>query len=186
MKINKLRARFNVIMAFAALLLLCRAAAGQSDKVKGVIKGRRGAAMTVQTQDSENATVVLMPATQVLEPEGVFGKKHLGMTALVPGLSVEVKGSYNAQNQLVADTVTFNGSDLKLAKDIQVGITPTEQQVQQSQKQIKSKAQQIRQQQQLLLAEQQVSAEHAAAIASNKPAIAAPTSASANWVITTS
>jgi len=129
--------------------------------------------MTVQTEDSENVTVVLTPATQVLEPEGVFRKKHLGITALVPGLSVEVKGSYNAQNQLVADTVTFHGSDLKIAQDLQVGITPTEQQVQQSQKQIQLQAQQIRQQQQLLLAEQQESAEHAAAIAANKAAIAA-------------
>ena len=129
--------------------------------------------MTAQTEDSENVTVVLTPATQVLEPEGVFRKKHLGMAALVPGLSVEVKGSYNAQNQLVVDTVTFHGSDLKIAQDIQAGITPTEQQVQQSQKQIQSQAQQIRQQQQLLQAEQQVSAEHAAAIAANKAAIAA-------------
>jgi outer membrane protein OmpA-like peptidoglycan-associated protein len=173
MKINKLRGRFNVIMAFAALLLLCRAAAGQSDKLKGVINGRSGATMTVQTQDSENVTVVLTPATQVLEPEGVFRKKHLSMAALVPGLSVEVRGSYNAQNQLVAEGVTFHGSDLKIAQDIQAGITPTEQQVQQSQKQIQAQEQQIQQQRQLLQAEQQVSAEHAAVIAANNAAIAA-------------
>jgi outer membrane protein OmpA-like peptidoglycan-associated protein len=173
MKRNRLRNAFSIILAFAAFLLLCGAAAAQSDKVKGVINGRSGATMTVQTEDSENVTVVLTPATQVLEPEGVFRKKHLGMTALVPGLSVEVKGSYNAQNHLVADTVTFHGSDLKFAQNLQAGITPTEQQVQQSQKQIQLQAQQIRQQQQLLLAEQQESAEHAAAIAANKAAIAA-------------
>jgi len=92
MKTNRLRTAFNTILAFAALLLLCGAAAAQSDKVKGVINGRSGATMTVQTQDSENVTVVLTPATQVLEPEGVFRKKHLSMAALVPGLSVEVKG----------------------------------------------------------------------------------------------
>jgi outer membrane protein OmpA-like peptidoglycan-associated protein len=108
-----------------------------------------------------------------MEPEGVFRKKHLAMTALVPGLSVEVQGSYNDQNQLVADKVTFHGSDLKTAQDIQAGITPTEQQVQQSQKQIQAQEQQIRQQQQQLQAEQQASAEHAAAIAANKAAIRA-------------
>jgi outer membrane protein OmpA-like peptidoglycan-associated protein len=173
MKTNRLRTAFNTILAFAALLLLSGAAAAQSDKLKGVINGRSGATMTVQTQDSENVTVVLTPATQVLEPEGVFRKKHLSMAALVPGLSVEVKGSYNAQNQLVAEGVTFHGSDLKIAQDIQAGITPTEQQVQQSQKQIQAQEQQIQQQRQLLQAEQQVSAEHAAAIAANKAAIAA-------------
>jgi outer membrane protein OmpA-like peptidoglycan-associated protein len=172
MKRNRLRNVFNVILAFVAFHLLCGAAAAQSDKVKGVINGRSGATMTVQTQDSENVIVVLTPATQVLEPEGVFRKKHLGMIALVPGLSVEVKGSYNAQNQLLAETVTFHGSDLKIAQDIQAGITPTEQQVQQSQKQIQAQEQQIQQQQHLLQAEQQVSAEHAAAIAANKAAIA--------------
>jgi outer membrane protein OmpA-like peptidoglycan-associated protein len=173
MQRNRLRNAFSIFLAFVAFLLLCGAAAAQSDKVRGVINGRSGATMTVQTQDSENVTVVLTPATQVLEPEGVFRKKHLGMTALVPGLSVEVKGSYNAQNQLIADTVTFHGSDLKIALDIQAGITPTEQQVQQSQKQIQAQEQQIKQQQHLLQAEQQVSAEHAAAIAANKAAIAA-------------
>jgi OmpA-OmpF porin, OOP family len=95
------------------------------------------------------------------------------MTALVPGLQVEAKGSYDAQNQLVADTVTFHGSDLKTAQDIQAGLAPTEQQVQQSQEQLQEQEQQIQQQQTQLLAEQQASAQHAAEIAANKAAIAA-------------
>jgi len=173
MKINRLTAVFNVILIFGAFLLLCGAASAQTDQVKGVINGRSGGTMTVQTQDSENVTVILTPATQVEEPEGVFRKKHLSMTALVPGLPVEVKGAYNAQNQLVADTIKFKGSDLKTAQDIQAGITPTEQQLRQSQKQIQAQEQQIQQQQQLLRSEQQVSAEHAAAIAANNAAIAA-------------
>jgi OOP family OmpA-OmpF porin len=180
MKKNKGGIAFDFILAFATLLLLCGVAAAQDVKAKGVINGRRGATMSLQTQDSENVTVLLTPDTQVLEPEGVFRKKHLAMTALVPGLSVDVKGSYNAENRLVADTVTFRGSDLKTAEDIQAGITPTEQQVQQSQKQIQqnqkqiqAQKQQIEQQQQQLAAEQQASAEHAAEIAANKAAIAA-------------
>ena len=39
----------------------------------------------------------------MLEPEGAFRKKHLSMTALVPGLAVEAKGSFNDKHQLVAD-----------------------------------------------------------------------------------
>src|SRR5271169_546208 len=148
MKNNKMRNALKLGLTFAAFLLLCGVAAAQNDQVKGVVNGRSGATMTVQTQGSGNVSVVLTPATQVLEPEGVFRKKHLAMTALVPGLSVEVKGSYNAQNQLVADTVTFHGSDLKTAEDIQAGLTPTEQQVQQSQQQIRAQEQQIQLQQQ--------------------------------------
>src|SRR5580765_8987763 len=102
MESKKMKTSIIVVLAFEAFLLLCCiAVVAQSNNVKGVINGRNGATMTVQTQDSGNVIVVLTPATQVEEPEGVFRKKHLSMTALVPGLSVEVKGSYNAQNQLV-------------------------------------------------------------------------------------
>jgi hypothetical protein len=112
MKQNKMTAAISVVLVFEAFLLLCCIAVAQSNKVKGVINGRSGATMTVQTQDSGNVIVVLTPATQVEEPEGVFRKKHLSMTSLVPGLAVEVKGAFNAQNQLVADNVTFRGSAL--------------------------------------------------------------------------
>ena len=82
-----------------------------------MIDGRSGATMTVKTQDAGNVVVLLTDSTQVEEVEGGFHmrKKQMGMTALVPGLPVQVKGSYNAQNQLVADSVKFKGSDLKTA-----------------------------------------------------------------------
>jgi OOP family OmpA-OmpF porin len=173
MKNETVKSAFNLILVFGAFLLLCSIAVAQSDQVKGVINGRNGSMMTVATQGSGNVTVLLTPATQVLEPEGVFRKKHLAITALIPGLPVEVKGGFNAQNQLVANTVMFHGSDLKTAQDIQAGVTPTEQQVQQSQKQLQAQEQQIKQQEQQLQAEQQASAKHAAEIAANKAAIAA-------------
>ena len=173
MKTFRSRTIFNLTLAFVGFLLLCGATTAQNDQVKGVINGRNGPTMTVQTQDSGNVTVVLTDFTQVEETEGVFRKKHLNMTALVPGLQVDVKGSYNVQNQLVANTVTFHGSDLQTAQDIQAGIAPTEQQVQQSQKEIQAQAQLLQQQQMQLTAEQQARAHHAAGIAANKAAIAA-------------
>ena len=170
---KKLTTVLRVIVGLVAPLVLSGVAAAQSTQVKGVINGRSGATMTVQSQNSETVTVVLTAATQVLEPEGAFRKKHLAMTALVPGLSVEVKGSMNAQNQLVADSVIFHGSDLKTAQDIQAGLTPAEQQIQQQQQQMKQQEQQIQQQQAQIQAQQQVSAEHAAELAANKAAIEA-------------
>ena len=159
-------APFRVFLATAVFLLLCGIATAQNDQVKGVINGRSGATMSVQTQGGENATVVLTPDTQVEEPEGVFRKKHLSMTALVPGLAVEVKGSFNDKHQLVASQVTFHGSDLKTAQDIQAGLAPTEEKVQQNQQQLQDQQKQIQQEQQQLQAEQQK-------IAANKAAIAA-------------
>jgi OOP family OmpA-OmpF porin len=57
--------------------------------------------------------------------------------------AVQVQGSYNAQNQLVADTVKFKGDDLKNAEDIQAGVTPTTQLAEANQQQIQQIEQQI-------------------------------------------
>ena len=165
MNSTNVKTPFRVSLAVAAVLLLCGISTAQSNLVKGVINGRSGATMTVLTQGGETVTVVLTPTTQVNEPEGVFRKKHLSMTALVPGLSVEVKGTINDQHQLVADSVTFHGSDLKTAQDIQAGLAPTQQQVQQNQQQIQADQQKIQQQQQELQVEEQKTAANKAAIA---------------------
>jgi outer membrane protein OmpA-like peptidoglycan-associated protein len=165
MNSTKVKTPFRVGLAVAAVLLLCGIATAQSNQVKGVINGRSGATMTVLTQGGETVTVVLTPTTQVNEPEGLFRKKHLSMTALVPGLSVEVKGTINDHHQLVADSVTFHGSDLKTAQDIQAGLAPTQQQVQQNQQQIQADQQKIQQQQQELQVEEQKTAANKAAIA---------------------
>jgi outer membrane protein OmpA-like peptidoglycan-associated protein len=173
MKNDLIRIAFRGLVILSTSIALCGVAAAQNNQEKGVINGRSGATMTIQTQDSGNVTVLLTPDTQVEEPEGVFRRKHLSMTALVPGLSVDVKGYVNDKNQLVAGTVTFHGSDLQTAEDIQAGLTPTEQQVQQNQKQIAAQKQQIQQQQAEIQAQQEASAKHAAEIAANKAAIAA-------------
>ena len=164
---NSKRAGVSVRLSLgiAAFLVVCGIAAAQNDQVKGVINGRSGATMSVLSQGGETITVVLTPDTQVQEPEGLFRKKHLSMTALVPGLAVEVKGSFNDKHQLVANQVNFHGNDLKTAQDIQAGLAPTQQQVQQNQQQIQADQQKIQQQQQELQEEEQKTAANKAAIA---------------------
>ena len=168
------------VIAVAALVFVCGSALGQN--MEGVINGRKGATMTMQTQSLGNMVVILTPATQVEESEGLLRcrKKEMGVTVLIPGLQVQVQGSYNAQNQLIANTITFRGSSLKNAEDIQAGLAPTEQQteanqqnIQQNQQQIQVQEQNLQRQQQQLAAEQQRSAANQAAIAANKAAIAA-------------
>jgi OmpA-OmpF porin, OOP family len=165
MNSKQLRTPLRVSLVLAAFLLVCGIAVAQNDQVKGVINGRSGATMSVLSQGGESITVVLTTDTQVLEPEGAFRKKHLSMTALVPGLAVEVKGSFNDKHQLVADRVTFHGGDLKTAQDIQAGLAPTEQKVQENQQQIQADQQKIQQQQQELQAEEAKTAANKAAIA---------------------
>ena len=172
MKGNTSRRTAQLLELLAALALLCGFASGQN--MAGVITGRTGATMTMQTQALGNMVVILTPATEVRESEGLLRcrKKEMGVTALIPGLQVQVQGSYNAQNQLIANTITFSGSSLKTAEDIQAGVTPVEQQAEANQQQIRTQQQQLQQQQQQLVAEQQQTAANQARIAANKAAIA--------------
>jgi outer membrane protein OmpA-like peptidoglycan-associated protein len=162
------REALMTIASLAAILLISGMAVAQSTKVQGVINGRNGATITVQTQDMGNVVVLLTPYTEAEDVAGLFHarKKQMGLTVLEPGLQVQVQGNYNAQNQLVASTITFNGKDLQAATDIQAGVAPVEQQTQQQQ-------QELAQQQAELKAEQQQQAANAAKIAANKAAIAA-------------
>jgi OmpA-OmpF porin, OOP family len=150
-------------------------AIAQDTQLQGVIDGRSGPTMSLQQAGSPDVTVLLTDSTQVGEIEGVFhGRtKQMPMTALIPGLPVQVKGTYNGQNQLVADSVKFKGSDLKAAMDAQAGLQPTEQKVaansaaiQQSQQELAAQQAALQAQQSQLTAEQQK-------IAANKAAIAA-------------
>ena len=163
------------IALLAAMVVGCGVTAAQSAQLQGLITGRSGATMTVQSQGQGSTVVVLTTATQVEEASGVFHlrKKQLAMTALIPGLPVQVQGSYNAQNQLVADVVKFKASDLKNAEDIQAGITPVEQQAQANQQQIQKNEQKLKQQQQKLQKEQQQETAEEKETAANQAAIAA-------------
>ncbi len=171
---SMVRITFLATLFLAALVLLCSPAAAQSAQVQGVINGRSGNTMTLQT-GSGNVTVLLNDYTQVEDVSGIFHarKKQMGVTALVPGLAVQVQGSYNGQNQLVADTVKFNGKALQTATDIQAGVTPVEQQTQQQAQQLAQQQAMIQQQQAQLQQEQQVQAQHQAEIEANKAAVAA-------------
>ena len=79
---------------------------------------------------------------------GIFHarKKQMGVTALVPGLQVQVQGTYDAQNQLVANTVKFNSKSLQTASDIQAGMAPVEQQTQQQQQELAQQQAKLQQQ----------------------------------------
>ena len=167
MKTDSLTKSVSAIPVVLATLMIILAggAAAHGQKVKGVINGRSGATMTLQTADSPKLVVLLTPTTQVEEVEGALKarKKQMAMTSLIPGLPVEVEGSTNDQGQLVADSVKFKGNDLKAAMDAQAGLQPTVE---------AQKADQAADQQALAAQQAQLSAEDQK-IAKNKAAIAA-------------
>src|SRR5215469_14199468 len=153
-----------VTLTLAAVALLSVVANAQSAQLQGIIDGRKGSTMMVKSSDGSTVPVLLSDSTTVQEVEGGLHmrKKQMGMTALIPGLPVQVQGSYNAQNQLVADSVKFKASDLKAAVDAQAGQRPAEEQL--AEQQAKMQKEQV----QLTAEQQKIAANKAAIAADNK------------------
>ena len=175
MKINLKSVLTIPTVVMALCILLAGATASQGQNVQGVINGRSGATMTIQTTDTPKLVVLLTPTTEVDEVQGVFKgrKKQMAMTCLIPGLPVQVQGTTNDQGQLVADSVKFKGNDLKAAMDAQAGLQPTVAAQQADQAKIAANEEALAAQKAALAAQQaQLSAEDQK-IAANKAAIAA-------------
>jgi len=159
--------------SLATLLLLSGAATAQTVKVEGLINGRSGDTMTLQTSDSPKLVVELTDDTQVAQVQGVFKarRKEMSMAALTPGLKVKVEGTFDSRHRLVAAKVTFKGNDLEQAEAIQAGVQPAKSQIQQTQQELEQQKVALQQQQQALQQQQQEMAQAQAETAANKAAI---------------
>lgn len=160
------------LIVFASLTTVAFA---QNVKVEGIIKGRSGNTMNLQTSDSPKVVVVLTDSTDVAQVQGVFKarNKQMSMAALIPGLPVQVEGTYNAQNQLVATKVRFKGNDFEQAQAIQAGLHETEQKAAANQAELQQQADALAAQNAALKEQQEAIDEAAKRSAANKAAIAA-------------
>ena len=166
----------SIPVTLAALMIsVAGNATMQGQTVQGVINGRSGATMTIQTADTPKLVVLLTPTTEVDEVQGLLKarKKQMAMTSLIPGLPVQVQGTTNDQGQLVADSVKFKGNDLKAAMDAQAGLQPTVAAQQADQAKIAENEQALAAQQAALAAQQAQLSAADQKIAANKAAIAA-------------
>ncbi|HTY62337.1 MAG TPA: OmpA family protein [Acidobacteriota bacterium] len=131
-----IRNRSIRITSITTLLFVFVALAGTivsaQTKLEGVIKGRNGAQIILQTADSPKVIVLLTDSTDVGQFEGALKArtKRMSMAALIPGLPIKVEGTYNAENQLVATKIRFKGNDLEQAQAIQAGLAETQRQAQ--------------------------------------------------------
>ena len=122
--------RIGISVSLFAVCLLSLGSALASDKIKGkgVITLRSGNTLTVETDDDAAISVMLTPDTKVQHPVGLGArKKQVGQEVLIPGLKLKFEGTGD-QNQVTAETITFDRDDLSLAKVIQAGLNPTAQQ----------------------------------------------------------
>jgi len=149
--------------------LLCGTVAAQSLKVKGNIINRAGNHMTMKTSDGTNVVVVLNDNTDVQQVEGVLKarKKDMAMAALIPGLACEVQGTYNAQNQFVADWVRFTGEALEQAQSAQAAVHETAVQAAANQADLERQNAALKEQQAAIDKQQQEIAANKAKIAAN-------------------
>lgn len=165
-KFSWFRIQYAAALPLIGLALFGTTVAAQSVKVQGLIKGRNGDTMILQTSNSPNLVVLLTDSTDVGQVQGVLKarKKEMSMAALIPGLDVKVEGTYNDQNELVAKSVRFKGNDLKRAEAIEAGMHETKVQVQQSKEELERQNAALREHQAQLT-------EHQAKLAANKAAI---------------
>jgi OmpA-OmpF porin, OOP family len=169
------------IVATAALLcVLCAGLAygvsnGEKVKTTGLITGRNGDTLTVKTLESGNVVVVLTDDTKVVQPKGVLKirKTDMGVTALIPGLRIQVDGVGDPQNRVVAKTIKFSKDDLRQAEAIQAGLAPTQQEVQTNQQNIQTNKEGIAANKEGVAANQEQIAANKGAIAANQQQIAA-------------
>jgi OmpA-OmpF porin, OOP family len=118
---------------------------GEQVKTKGLITSRDGETLTLRTLETGNLTVVLTDTTKVVQPKGLLKvrKQDMGVTALMPGLKIQVEGIGDAQNRVVATTIKFSKDDLKTAEAIQAGLVPTEKAVQTNKENIQANKEDI-------------------------------------------
>jgi len=139
---------------------------GEKVKASGLITARGSETLTLKTQNAGDLVVVLTDDTKVQQPKGLLKlrKEDIGMTALIPGLKVEVEGVGDAQNRVVANTIRFSKKDLQTAEAIQAGLVPTQEAVQTNSQNIQANKEGIQ-------ANQQDIAANKVQIASNREAI---------------
>jgi len=117
-------------MVVVAVCLLGLGLASAQDKVKGkgVVTGRSGDNVIVDTDDG-TTTLVLAGDSKVYQSVGLGGRrKEVGPEVLIPGLKLKYWGTGDS-NRVAVQNIYFDKDDLTLAKVIQAGLNPTAQQV---------------------------------------------------------
>jgi len=175
---NKKRISVVPVALIAILVVLVTAsvsAFAQTLKIQGNIISRAGNSMTMKTSDGNNVVVLLNDNTDVQQVEGAFKarKKEMSMAALIPGLLCQVQGTYNAQNQLVAQWVRFNGEDLEQAQSAQAAVHETKVAAAANQAELQQQADALAAQNAALKEQQAAITAQQKEIAANKAKIAA-------------
>jgi outer membrane protein OmpA-like peptidoglycan-associated protein len=120
--------RITSFIASTVLVLLtspgfAQVTSGQSIETKGLILTRDGDTMTIDSPNHGKQVVAINDETKVLTPKGMFRHNNMEVTSLVPGLEVEVKGTGDANGQIVAEKIEFSKESLRRANQVHAAMT---------------------------------------------------------------
>jgi len=124
----------GAVLVLSASLGFAQASAGQSVETKGVILTRDGDTLTVDSPNHGKQVIVINDETKVITPKGLFRHNNMEVTSLVPGLEVQVKGTGDANGQVLAERIEFSKDSLRRANQIHAAMTATNAQVSENQK----------------------------------------------------
>ncbi len=101
---------------------------GQRETINGTILRRDVDTFTLLDEKGSEVTVRIGDQTQVVEREGnPFRRgRNYGVTSLLRGLDVEVRGRGDSGGQLLAERVRVRPSDLRTARSIDANVRPVE------------------------------------------------------------
>jgi outer membrane protein OmpA-like peptidoglycan-associated protein len=177
--------RLSSLIVPVLTLLFLRDQALAGEKLSGMIRSRSGPTIILETKPGDPyVTVLLEDTTRVAQNLGALKarKKDMAMTALIPGLEIQVEGQRDENGMFVAKSIFFNGNDLERAYSIQAGVSETAEKAKANQEEAARQAAELEKQNAALAAQnaalqkqQAKLKEHEEKIAANKALIDANT-----------
>jgi OOP family OmpA-OmpF porin len=116
---------------------------GEKTKVEGLVVSRQGDVVTLRSADANNVKVEITDYTKVATRRGLFRKKSVSISELLPGLWIKVKGVGDSPGHVLAESISLTSEDLRTARAIQAGLVPLDAKVQANQRATQQNAQSI-------------------------------------------
>lgn len=131
MNIEKPRKHLMLVAAFVAILAALPAFAADGDKstIKGMITAVQGHTITVKDANNAEQTITVSPTTTYKSTKGLGARYDtVEQSALIPGLPItaDVVAAGDGFN---ATGISFKADDFKTAQQVQAGLAPTSQRV---------------------------------------------------------
>ena len=113
-----------IVLPILLTLAATSSVATADEHLRGVVTGRGTDGSLLVRTDTTDMVVVIDENTAVRERSGLRSIK-VDVPSLVPGLRVDVEGTFQTTTQFLAERITFTRTDLKIARDVEAGLTPT-------------------------------------------------------------